>query len=111
MLGSWWDQRRQAKTEFAEAMGRFEDALRITHQDLEESRREDVESRHAQYPPIDQVIAGALRRDGSLWMRRPEPGVPQVSARSGYGRREGHHRRGGSALWASGGHRQGACAR
>ena len=66
MLGSWWDQRRQAKTEFAEAMGRFEDALRITHQDLEESRREDVESRHAQYPPIDQVIAGALRRDGSL---------------------------------------------
>ena len=72
MLGSWWDQRRQAKTEFAEAMGRFEDALRITHQDLEESRREDVESRHAQYPPIDQVIAGALRRDGSLWMRRPE---------------------------------------
>ena len=72
MIGSWWDQRRQSTSEFTEAMTQFEDALKVTHQDLDDSRREDVESRHAQFPPIKQTIEGALRRDGSLWIRRPE---------------------------------------
>lgn len=72
MLGSSWDQKRQAKKALEVERLHFDQALKAIREELQAHQDADREARHSQFPPIDQVIAGALRRDGSLWLRRPE---------------------------------------
>ena len=72
MIGSWWDQKRQNKKALEVARLHFDESLKAIREELQAHHDADREARHSQFPPIDQVIAGALRRDGSLWLRRPE---------------------------------------
>lgn len=72
MIGSSWDQKRQNKKALEKARLHFDQALTAIREEVQVHQNADREARHSQFPPIEQVIAGALRRDGSLWLRRPE---------------------------------------
>ena len=72
MIGSSWDQKRQNKKALEIARLHFDQALAAIREEVQVHQNADREARHSQFPPIEQVIAGALRRDGSLWLRRPE---------------------------------------
>lgn len=72
MIGTWLDQRSHAKHAKKKAIETFEAAMVRLRHELEEHRTFDIEARRTQFPPVDTIISGALRRDGSLWMRRPE---------------------------------------
>lgn len=72
MIGNWLDQRSQAKRTLKKAREAFEAAIAVARHELEEHRKFDYEARVTQFPPVENIIAGALRRDGSLWLRRPE---------------------------------------
>lgn len=72
MIGSSWDQKRQNKRILEKERLQFDQAITAIRDELQAHRDADREARHSQFPPIEQVIAGALRRDGSLWLRRPE---------------------------------------
>lgn len=72
MIGSWWDQKRHMKQMAKIGRAEFLEALALLREEVQAHHDADREARHSQFPPVDQVVAGALRRDGSLWLRRPE---------------------------------------
>ena len=72
MIGTWLDNRIQARKMHRESVENYGATLGLIREELEEYRRADIEARHAQYPPIDKIAAGAMRREGVLWSRRPE---------------------------------------
>ena len=72
MIGTWLDNRIQARKMREESIENYSATLALIRQDLEEFRRADFEARHAQFPPIETVAASAMRREGLMWSRRPE---------------------------------------
>ena len=72
MIGNWIEQRHQVRTARKQSTQAFQAALVTLRANLEEHRRAESLSRHALHPSVDLLVAGALRRDGILWSRRPE---------------------------------------
>lgn len=72
MIGNWIEQRRQIRSTRKQSTQAFQAALETLQTNLEEHRRAESLSRHAVHPSVDWLVAGALRRDGILWSRRPE---------------------------------------
>ncbi|WP_371163983.1 FtsK/SpoIIIE domain-containing protein [Buchananella felis] len=72
MIGAWWDQKRQGKKAEKAARKAFEESMALTRKSLQGQHDLDREARHSQFPPVEQMIGGAIRRDGALWLRRPE---------------------------------------
>lgn len=72
MIGAWWDQKRQGSKALKAAKKVFATAMAALREEVQAHHDADREARHSQFPPVEQVVAGALRRDGSLWLRRPE---------------------------------------
>ncbi|MDO4791635.1 MAG: FtsK/SpoIIIE domain-containing protein [Buchananella hordeovulneris] len=72
MIGAWWDQKHQAKKAMKEARKSFDESMAMTRKSLQAQHDRDREARHSQFPPVTQMIGGAIRRDGALWLRRPE---------------------------------------
>ncbi|RRC95356.1 FtsK/SpoIIIE domain-containing protein [Schaalia canis] len=72
MIGNWFDQWSQTRKAIKKGKASHAAALALLREDLEKHHKDERSARMAQHPPVEQVINGALSRDGSLWMRRPE---------------------------------------
>lgn len=72
MIGTWLDNRMQGRKAQREAIEEYEATLDLLREDLQAHREADFAARHAQYPPVEKVAVGAMRREGLLWSRRPE---------------------------------------
>ena len=72
MIGNWVDQKLQMRKMLKEGKKEHAAAIALLRHDLEKYQKEDRFARKAQFPSVEKIVTGALARDGSLWMRRPE---------------------------------------
>lgn len=71
-IGNWYEQRRNSRLDFVEAVSEFEEDLKGLEADLVARGGEEVAVRSRESPPSSLLLDEAARRGPSLWSRRPD---------------------------------------
>lgn len=84
MASSWLDGRVSARRKFARERAVFTASLRSESAEIEAVHRAETHARHAESPPVQEVLAAMVQRDALLWSCRPEhPGFLELRLGTG----------------------------
>lgn len=72
VVGSWWENKRSGRAEYAEKLAEFEADLASTVERLDEERATEVTSRLAASPAVGELAPILQRLSARLWERQPE---------------------------------------
>ena len=84
MIGSWWEQRRQAKTANKAAVRAFRADMDSLVEDLVAEREAEQQGRLGEHPSTGECVTAVYERRPLMWTRRPgEPGFLELRLGTG----------------------------